>query len=168
MRAKRALFRGKQILLQAERASPQQELSKFGAERQFFASSVKKSWVTTATYCRHFVQSKSYVYLMIASSWLLSLVLAAPMFSPNMATDAFWISKHCTPPNSIHDLPWILYFWTVGFLLPFPFLIVMPIMVMVKRFKSFETQRRRFKEKVSDSPSIMLILSPAFCILIKS
>ena len=33
-----SIFKQKQIILRAKRASPPQELSKFGAKRQFFAS----------------------------------------------------------------------------------------------------------------------------------
>ena len=45
---KRALFKGNQTILRAEGASPPQELSKFGAECQFFASMNEKamcSWI---------------------------------------------------------------------------------------------------------------------------
>ena len=37
-----SIFRLKKILLRAKRASPPQELSKFGAKRQFFASLYEK------------------------------------------------------------------------------------------------------------------------------
>ena len=45
---KQALFKGNQTILRAEGASPPQELSKFGAECQFFASMNEKamcSWI---------------------------------------------------------------------------------------------------------------------------
>ena len=117
---------------------------------------VKKSQIDTVTNSRHFVQSNTYVYLMICCSWLVPLILVAPMFSPTMAPNAFWMNFSCLPPNSFDDLPWILVFWFFGFVLTFIPLIVMPILIMVKRCKRFEADRRRYEEKVRTSQSIML------------
>ena len=116
----------------------------------------RRCQINKVTYCRHFVQSNSYVYVMIACSWLFSPVLVAPMFSPNMAPNTFWINKTCLPPSGFDDLPWILYFWIFGFLLPFIPLIGIPISIMIKKRMRFEADRRKFKEKVSACRSIML------------
>ena len=50
--SKASIFKQKQIILRAKRASTPQELSKFGAKRQFFASAFEKSIMAAKTAIR--------------------------------------------------------------------------------------------------------------------
>ena len=105
---------------------------------------------------------------MIALSWLLAPVIAAPVFCPQMATEIIW-DKHtqtsltCLPPTTEDDLPWILYFGILAFILPFTALIVLQVMVLIKQQNRMKTIIGRFEEKVrmelTRTESFRLLLS---------
>ena len=107
---------------------------------------------------------------MIGLSWLLSLVIIGPMFSPNMANQDIWNvdTLQCHPPSTADDKPWILYVGILAFILPFTALIILQVMVLIKQQESMEKTLKRYEKKVRTNlirltfphylPSLMLSL----------